>query len=606
MSKTTLDTALGYMERGWAVIPIPHGQKGPAAKDWQKLRITADDAAEYFTEPNGNVGLLLGEPSGGIVDADLDCVEAMQLAKYFLPKTGCVFGRKSRPQSHFLYQCKVPRTIKYQTSGEQGGTILELRSNGGQTVLPGSTHPSGEEVRFAQDEGVGSPPPDALKQGAGYLAAASLLLRNWESGIKDDLATALAGVLLRSDWEPERVNKFIGIISTEAGDKDTQAKLKAERLHDQLKSKQGHVPGLPSLKKLIGDQSADRVVEWLGLNLPSEVQPFPTSLVMGIDDFVARDIPPRDWIIEGVLTTQALMMVYGWRGCGKTWLSLSMAVAIASGEAFLNWDCSSKHRVLYIDGEMPAADLQQRAKQMRGHRKEVLLDLLSSEDFYQSEHHGFLLNSREHQQRLLKLLEALEGEGRRPAVLFFDNLSSMSSGVDENDNSAMDSLLAFFMELRHLGYTVVIIHHAGKGGQQRGASRREDLLDTVIKLGEPGTPSRDGNAKFKLAFEKNRGGRQPQPVECELIAGKDGFPVWAMREVGGVGEKPVWLQILQFIVDNRPETTRALAGDMGKKENAISKHLKRLRDKGYLETKGLMPTKTGISYLKEYEDAPDF
>ena len=44
---------------------------------------------------------------------------------------------------------------------------------------------------------------------------------------------------------------------------------------------------------------------------------------------------------------------------------------------------------------------------------------------------------------------------------------------------------------RRAGRSVLFIHHAGKGGLQRGTSRREDVLDTVIGLRRPTDYSAD-------------------------------------------------------------------------------------------------------------------
>jgi hypothetical protein len=39
--------------------------------------------------------------------------------------------------------------------------------------------------------------------------------------------------------------------------------------------------------------------------------------------------------------------------------------------------------------------------------------------------------------------------------------------------------------LRRQGKSVFLLHHDGKGGQQRGTSKKEDVLDTVISLRRP-------------------------------------------------------------------------------------------------------------------------
>ncbi|MCA9309574.1 MAG: bifunctional DNA primase/polymerase, partial [Phycisphaerales bacterium] len=91
----------------------------------------------------GNIGLLLGTPSGGLVDIDLDCVEAVELAPQFLPPTVTVTGRPSRPRSHWWYVCPDAITVKHKDP-VSGAMIVELRSTGSQTVVGPSTHPDDE------------------------------------------------------------------------------------------------------------------------------------------------------------------------------------------------------------------------------------------------------------------------------------------------------------------------------------------------------------------------------------------------------------------------------------------------------------------------------
>jgi len=82
MSSTTLDCALKYLACGWSPVPAPSRSKNPGeaiGKGWQRLRLTEDDLPKYFSNGN-NIGLLLGEPSGGLVDVDCDWAEAASLA----------------------------------------------------------------------------------------------------------------------------------------------------------------------------------------------------------------------------------------------------------------------------------------------------------------------------------------------------------------------------------------------------------------------------------------------------------------------------------------------------------------------------------------------
>src|SRR5215203_4992396 len=96
---TTKEKAKEYIEHGWSVIPVPRGKKGPVLVEWEQLRIKSGEIEEYFVG-DPNIGLLLGEPSGGLVDGDMDCDEAEHAAKSLMPKT-LTSGRGSKTRHHW-------------------------------------------------------------------------------------------------------------------------------------------------------------------------------------------------------------------------------------------------------------------------------------------------------------------------------------------------------------------------------------------------------------------------------------------------------------------------------------------------------------------------
>jgi hypothetical protein len=102
-SGASASDAVAYIHRGCVPVPIPAREKGPRIPGWQNLRITEANAPRYF---NGkcNIGIILGEASGGLIDIDLDCHEAIDFAPNFLPETIAKFGRRSKPSSHWLYR----------------------------------------------------------------------------------------------------------------------------------------------------------------------------------------------------------------------------------------------------------------------------------------------------------------------------------------------------------------------------------------------------------------------------------------------------------------------------------------------------------------------
>lgn len=587
---TLRDAALEYARSGWPVFPCAPNKKTPlTSKGFKDATRDPKRIREWWDQhPQANIGIATGESHLGVIDGDVkhghdpvDSLLKLMNGHHSLPET----RRSKTPSGGWHLYFTIPDGIEISSSAGKLGPGLDVRAAGGYVVAPPSVV-DGRAYEWVNgfDEPIATL-PDWL---------AEVLTQTKQPSVKG----GVVGTMVPKGQRNVYLTSLGGTMRVKGmAEQAIEAALLAEnaaRCDPPLPERE--VKGI--VRSIAKYESGD------------DIQPFPISLVIGVTDFLAEDIPQRQWVVEGVLLKPALAMIFGWRGRGKTWLALSMAVAIAAGEPFLHWDCHAKWRVLYVDGEMPAADLQQRARLMVGLREDVLLDLLSSEFFYRSEQQGFALNNHSHQARFLALLEQLEREGRRPDVIFFDNLSSLAFGIDENSNSEMDSLLAFLVKLRHLGYTVVVIHHAGKGGDQRGASRREDLLDVVIKLAEPSIPSPDGNAKFTLEFVKVRSTRSPQAVECELVTDKQGFPVWATKWGGGAGEKPMWLRILKFIADKRPARQKDITDAFGIKPCTVTEHLKKLRAGKLVEPGSLVPTKSGLAYLKsafpEDDNAPDF
>ena len=82
--------------------------------------------------------------------------------------------------------------------------------------------------------------------------------------------------------------------------------------------------------------------------------------VLDGEDLLTAEFPPRSLMLAPWLPDKGLTMIYGTRGVGKTWIELSVAHAVAAGGEYLCWRAPRPRRVLYVDGEMPAATLQER------------------------------------------------------------------------------------------------------------------------------------------------------------------------------------------------------------------------------------------------------
>jgi putative DNA primase/helicase len=237
---------------------------------------------------------------------------------------------------------------------------------------------------------------------------------------------------------------------------------------------------------------------------------------LSASSLLAADLAPRRPILAPLFSQKSLVMLYGPRGLGKTFVALGIAWAAAAGGSFLNWRAERPHRVLYVDGEMAAVDMKERLKLM-GPPPATL-------EFLLADLHGV---------RLADLGDGLgqralvERWGARPDLLVLDNLASLV-GLRRDSPDRWGSLQAFLITMRRAGMAVLMVHHANKEGSQRGTSRREDVLDVVLAIRRPfDYEPRDG-ARFELHFEKARGlfGDDAGPIEAKLSIDDQGRARW--------------------------------------------------------------------------------
>jgi putative DNA primase/helicase len=243
--------AVKYIKHGYAPIPIPARSKAPNLKDWQLLRLEPEDVPRYFN--NGrNIGLLLGEPSGGLIDIDLDTPEAVAAGRYLLPGT-LRSGRESSPNSHYWYRCEpVPSTAKFQVprggAGEGAEMFVELRSTGKQTVVAPSVHPDGGRYTWGEGE-IATISGAALVERVREVATAALVARHWPSKGRHEITLAAAGYLGRR-LAPERVESIIEAAAGAAGD---------EEWRDRSRAVQDTLEGLRIGRQVTGGPTLDQL-----------------------------------------------------------------------------------------------------------------------------------------------------------------------------------------------------------------------------------------------------------------------------------------------------------------------------------------------------------
>ncbi len=301
-------------------------------------------------------------------------------------------------------------------------------------------------------------------------------------------------------------------------------------------------------------------------------------VALNIQEFLTTTFPERKMILEPIIPSQGLALLYSERGVGKTFLSLSIGYAVASGTSFLNWKCEMPAKVLYVDGEMPANLMQDRITKLIGGFGVELKDpsyfRLITPD---RQENGMPDISTKNGQ---KLVEAVIWDAK---LVILDNLSTLASGMEENEADAWAPIQAWILKLRQKGVSVMLIHHAGRNGKSRGTSRREDVLDTVIKLTHSDSYAFSEGASFEVHIEKARSffGDDAEPFIATLKANSEKALCWSTQVI----QDDLYDEVVEGILGDK--SYRQLAKELEVSKAKIEGLVKKAREKGDLpEVKG--------------------
>lgn len=219
--------------------------------------------------------------------------------------------------------------------------------------------------------------------------------------------------------------------------------------------------------------------------------------------------------------------------------------------------------VLYIDGEMSAAVMQERMLQlMLTSGPGVLMNIITP-DQQPKDQASINLSDSAYQK-------ALEPYVEEASLIIVDNISTLVRGGKENEAESWQPVQEWALKQRSSGRSVLFIHHSGKDGNQRGTSRREDVLDTVIGLRQPKTYDPEQGAVFELHFEKARGfaGEDAKPFEARLETDEHGGLIWTYRTL----EASTFDQVCKLA--NEGLTQKEISLELGIHKSSVSRHVK--------------------------------
>jgi phage/plasmid primase-like uncharacterized protein len=240
-----------------------------------------------------------------------------------------------------------------------------------------------------------------------------------------------------------------------------------------------------------------------GHDLASLLLPPKSNWLIPADDFSAQPAP-ISWLVKRWLQSQALIMVHGPSGGGKTFVVLDWCLRMASGMA--EW-CGQKVRpgnVVYLAGEGHHG-LRGRVAAWKHHHQAGSLAMWLSKD-------GCDLNTP---TGYLQVVEQVRSLPENPAIIVVDTLHRFLAGDENSAQDAKTMLDACNSLMNEFNCSVILVHHTGVAEEAqhraRGSSAWRGALDIEISI----VPGKDG-VPMQIVQRKSKDAELAQTVHVEL------------------------------------------------------------------------------------------
>jgi RecA-family ATPase len=231
--------------------------------------------------------------------------------------------------------------------------------------------------------------------------------------------------------------------------------------------------------------------------------------VLRVAEIPSDEIAER-WLVEGLWCTNSVGVIGGAPKCAKTWLSLDMALSVATGTPCLGkYAVPEPGTVLVYLAEDALVVVRERIEGMAWHRG-LDLDRVEVHVITAS---VLRLDQERDRMRLWETTRRL-----RPRLLVLDPLVRLH-GIDENRAGDVAELLAYFRSLqRELGLSVVLVHHTRKNAAD-GVAAGQGLRGSgdIHAFGDSNLYLQRTKDHLILSSE-HRAARASAPVYLELVA----------------------------------------------------------------------------------------
>ena len=295
------------------------------------------------------------------------------------------------------------------------------------------------------------------------------------------------------------IRELVGIAApiTIVADNDTSGT--GQKYADQASAKHGARVVMPPIP---GD--ANDYVQ-AGHDLKALLNPPPavTDWLTPADDFCLEPAPIR-WLVKHWLQEQALIMVHGPSGGGKTFAVLDWSLHIASGRTDWHGHRVKPGPVVYLAGEGHHG-LRSRVAAWKQHHKAGTLDMWISKT-------GTDLNTPEGYQRVVDAIRALP---HPPSLINVDTLHRFLFGDENSSVDAKTMIDACAALMREFSCSVLLVHHTGVADEAQHRARGSSAWKGALEIEISVVPAK-GDTPIQIVQRKSKDAEEAEPVYANL------------------------------------------------------------------------------------------
>lgn len=454
-------------------MPVNHGSKAPSLNNWQsgKYQFT-----ELDVQSDDNVGVLLGSLSDNLIDLDLDCDEAQVIANSSIEDGfNAMMSRGGDYPTHYFFHAKdTVKTKRYKDI--DGSTILEIRGDGCQTIIPPSIHPDGSSYVWLQEPSLQQKievSPPRLEKNAALLAVLSLLARHWPEGSRHDAALSISGLFARIGYSQSDSERYVWHICTAARDNEVKDRVRA--VGDTFKEfeRNGSTTGIPTLKRIFPGEVIDKVTEWLGVdkeyeNSRKESVQYSQYSMVSLQDFMGANDEELESLVDGIIWKGRVHWLFSDPGVGKTLLALSLGLSVASGLPISNRDVK-QCPVMIFEEDSSFAVIRDYVNKICSHYGFDFTSLPVTINNNQ----GLRISSHEDADEVWSIISNADP---LPGLVIFDSCERIVPS-DTFTSKELDPLDKLTKKCSQHGITTVILDHTNKSSNGPSQFKSSSKLD---------------------------------------------------------------------------------------------------------------------------------